>query len=221
MRLNNSRVSFFLQLAKNNRANRKRQKSCSLVVRMKVKIAFWTAIRILQVGYGLELHVETISAWIVCLHLEYILYLNKCPEMVLWKAVIYFIIKKTKLERSNLRNILEWFRLISWSLSHSSKPWSYGMCCYYLRGPKTQKCCSWLALHGWQFGGQAKLFSCFPKLSSQIVTSAACRNSSHVNCMSALRDNGHGPKWATCLIPPVVELLHFIHTGGIGWVPGL
>jgi hypothetical protein len=39
-------------------------------------------------------------------------------------------------------------------------------------------------------------------ITRQIWTSAKCRNSSHVNCMSVSRGNGHGPKWWDLLNNP-------------------
>jgi hypothetical protein len=78
--------------------------------------------------------------------------------------------------------------MIAWSLSHSLKPWSYGMCSC-CRDPETQKWRKWLTLRGWPFGGQDKPIKQFPSTKSQIWTSGTCRNSSRVNCMSGSRDN--------------------------------
>jgi hypothetical protein len=81
-----------------------------------------------------------------------------------------------------------WFWIIPWSLSNSSKPWSYGMCSS-CRDPKTQKRRRWLALRGCPFGGEDDQNKIFSGRTSKIWTSATCRNSSRVNCMCGSRVN--------------------------------
>jgi hypothetical protein len=82
---------------------------------------------------------------------------NKCPEMVLWKAVIFASEKSICSKEINRKIkvwIFEvWFRIISSLFINSSKPWSYGMCSY-CRDHKKQEWCKWLALCGWPFGGE-------------------------------------------------------------------
>jgi hypothetical protein len=73
--LNDSRrrklgINFFPTIQK-KLVNGKCLKSCFfLVVRMELKITLTRALNLKQVRYGLQLHNETISIWIVCLHLE-------------------------------------------------------------------------------------------------------------------------------------------------------
>jgi hypothetical protein len=133
-------------------------------------------------------------------------YLTKCPEMVLWKTII-FDFKRLKKHRKTAGTtkiciVSVWFRMILWSLSHSLKPWSYGMCSYCRDPKKQKKRRRWLALRGCLFGGQANLNKAFPCTTSQIWISTICWNSSRVNRASRSRDNDHGPRWWNLVKPP-------------------
>jgi hypothetical protein len=114
--------------------------------------------------------------------------LNKVPRNGILKNCSFLINKKHAKNGTTKMSILTVFsRMLAWSLSDSSKPWSYGMCSV-CKDPKTQKWPRWLALRGCPLGDQDNLNSDSTRRTRYIWTSGTCRINSRVNCMGGTRD---------------------------------
>jgi hypothetical protein len=116
-------------------------KSIFLAVRFEVKICSRAMIESNQESYGLHLYVEaTPGESYVCISSFAVLI--KWAGMALWKAHIFASKKKLWCGKIKwYRTVFifaQWLWYIHWPLSHSSKPWSYGVCSH-CRDPKTQK----------------------------------------------------------------------------------
>jgi hypothetical protein len=109
-----------------------RNKYSSVVVQIEVKINSLAVLNSLQVRYALQLHEEEISMCFVCLHLDFFV-LNKCPEMVIRKAII-IASKQNIFNKKAERPKCVSFQC-AWFLSHFSKPKKY-------RDPKSPKWCT-------------------------------------------------------------------------------
>jgi hypothetical protein len=152
--------------------------------------------------------------WIVFLHLEIFFSEPGAPKWYFKKNctfLIYYNIEKI-IGKTKLFDLSMCFQMRPWLLSHSTKPWSYGMCSIFM-DPKPQKWRRWLALRGCPYGGEDDQNMGFPCTTSKIRTSSTCKNSSRVNCMWGFRYNVLQPNLLDPVNHPCINI--YIYTGGI------
>jgi hypothetical protein len=108
---------------------------------MQMKRSILLDLHVSKDWYGLQLHVEIMPMWIVCLHLV-IFCSEQVPRNSTLKSRYFRFFRKKKgpklFETRKVRMCAVLIRMRTWSLSHSTKPWSCGMYSY-CRDPKKRK----------------------------------------------------------------------------------